>query len=70
MKGDKKEMKKTVKKLKLKKEVKGYLLMILATVYNITVIIAVADTLASATALFLYNFVICLLILAIANDKK
>lgn len=69
MKGDRK-MKKTVKKLKLKKEIKGYLLMIAATVLNAVVIITTACTLENAMALFLYNLAICFLILIITNDKK
>lgn len=63
-------MKKTIKKLKLKKEIKGYLLMILATVFNMLAIIKTACTLENAIVLFIYNIAICLLILAITNDKK
>lgn len=58
------------KKLKLKKEIKGLLSMLLVTFLTVVVIYTTATDIATIGVYFTYNFIICLLILIIVHDKK
>lgn len=58
------------KKLKLKKEIKGSLSMLLVTFLTVAAIYTTAADIATIVVYFTYNFIICLLILTIVHDKK
>lgn len=63
-------MKRRIKKYKLKKEVKGYILMLVFTILNALAVKYTSTTLENAAILFTYNLLLCLSILIITNDKK